>query len=62
MVTKLLNLTIAQNGAAETERGHYAALDAHAGDCIGCGACEKRCPFSVPVMKNMRLAAQTFGL
>lgn len=42
-------------------RQHYKALAAHGSDCIGCGCCEKRCPFGVQVMKNMQRAAAIFG-
>lgn len=60
-VTKFLNLAKAQGQVPETVREHYAVLAAHGGDCVGCGACEKRCPFGVPVRENMAQAAQTFG-
>ena len=60
-VTKFLNLTRAQGMVPETVREHYAVLPHHAGECIACGACEKRCPFQVPVVENMRQAAQVFG-
>ena len=40
---------------------HYRSLDAHASDCVECGSCEKRCPFGVPVIENMRKAAELFG-
>ena len=60
-VTKFLNLTIAQKSIPETVREHYAALKHHAGECIQCGACEKRCPFGVKIRENMKLAAKTFG-
>lgn len=58
MVTKFLNLAKAQGGVPETVREHYAALSHHAGECA---ACEKRCPFHVPVMEHMRQARETFG-
>ncbi|MCL2512542.1 MAG: aldo/keto reductase [Oscillospiraceae bacterium] len=29
-------------------------------ECTGCGSCESRCPFGVPVIKNMREAAKLF--
>lgn len=60
-VTKFLNLTKAQGMVPETVREHYAVLPHHAGECVACGACEKRCPFQVPVVENMRQAAQVFG-
>ncbi len=44
----------------ETVREHYAVLPHRGGECIACGACEKRCPFGVPVMENMRRAAEVF--
>lgn len=40
---------------------HYRALAAHASDCVACGECERRCPFSVAVIDNMRRAASVFG-
>ncbi len=60
-VTKFLNLTRAQNGVPETVREHYKVLAHKAGECVGCGACEKRCPFKVAVIENMRQAAAVFG-
>lgn len=61
MVTKLLNLCKAQGEVPETVREHYNVLKATAADCIACGACEKRCPFSVPIIENMKQAKETFG-
>lgn len=60
-VTKFLNLAKAQGAVPETVREHYAALRAHAGDCIACGACEKRCPFGVRIIENMKAARAVFG-
>lgn len=60
-VTKFLNLSRAQGEVPETVREHYAALARNASDCISCGACEKRCPFSVPVVENMRQAVKWFS-
>ena len=61
MVTKLYNLTKAQNEIAETVREHYAALPSHASDCVKCRACEKRCPFNVKIVENINSAKKTFG-
>ncbi len=60
-VTKFLNLTKAQGGVPETVAQHYSVLTAHGGDCIACGACEKRCPFGVKIRENMVKARDTFG-
>ena len=60
-VTKFLNLSKAQKAVPETVREHYEVLAHHAGECISCGACETRCPFSVSIMENMKQAAEMFG-
>lgn len=60
-VTKFLNLAKAQGEVPETVREHYAALPHKAGECIGCGACQKRCPFGVSVIANMDAACEIFG-
>lgn len=39
----------------------YNALASHASDCVECGSCEERCPFSVEVRRNMKAAAALFG-
>lgn len=59
-VTKFLNLCRAQGEIPETVREHYAALPRKAGACVGCGACEQRCPFGVPAVENMAQAAKLF--
>lgn len=41
---------------------HYRSLSAHGADCIACGSCEEKCPFSVPVIDNMERAVELFGL
>ena len=60
-VTKFLNLTKTQKMVPETVAQHYSVLKAHGGDCIGCGSCEKRCPFEVPIRENMKAAKAVFG-
>lgn len=59
-VTKFLNLAVAQGEVPETVREHYGVLSNFAGECVQCGACEKRCPFGVPIMENMKRAAALF--
>lgn len=60
-VTKFLHLAEAQEEIPETVKEHYAVLKHHAGDCIKCGACEKRCPFGVEIRENMDSAVKVFG-
>ena len=59
--TKFLNLAQAQKELPETVREHYKVLEHHAGECVQCGACEKRCPFGVEVRENMKQAVKVFG-
>lgn len=62
-VTKYLDIAAADPAAAEKGAGaHYRALTAYGSDCIGCGSCQRKCPFSVHVMENMEKAARIFGL
>ena len=60
-VTKFLNLAKAQGSLPETVREHYEVLPHKAGECVSCGACEKRCPFGVAVIENMQQAKKIFG-
>jgi len=39
---------------------HYRALERHGSDCIACRSCEERCPFSVPIVLNMKKATALF--
>ncbi len=40
---------------------HYANLEKKAGDCIGCGHCDSRCPFHVGQMERMQAIRAYFG-
>ncbi len=61
-VNKYLNLALAgKDGVPETVREHYLLLQNHASDCVGCGACEKRCPFEVAIIEKMQQAVEIFG-
>ena len=57
----IMNLALAQGTVPETVREHYALLEHHAGECIGCWACESRCPFEVSIVENMARAEKIFG-
>ena len=62
MVNKLADLAAMQPEVPESVRSHYQDLRVHASDCIGCGGCEKRCPFGVPVRQRMKNTQTLFGL
>ena len=41
----------------------YSRSFAHKrGECIACGSCEDRCPFSVKVINNMEMATKFFEI
>ena len=40
---------------------HYRSLPASGMDCIACGNCEEKCPFSVPIIENMERASELLG-
>lgn len=42
-------------------RSHYMSLDHRGSDCIECGNCEIRCPFGVPIIKNMAEVEKLLG-
>ena len=39
----------------------YNALDKYASECIGCGVCETRCPYGLPIRQKLKKAAEIFG-
>ena len=39
----------------------YDALEKKASDCIGCGVCETRCPYNLPIRQMLKEAAAAFG-
>ncbi len=41
-------------------RERYANLDKNASDCIGCGVCETRCPYDLPIRDMMKRVAELF--
>ncbi|MCQ2480214.1 MAG: aldo/keto reductase [Clostridia bacterium] len=45
----------------ELAREHYLTLHKTASDCIKCGHCNKRCPFSVKQMERMAKINEYFG-
>jgi predicted aldo/keto reductase-like oxidoreductase len=61
VVTRCLDVASAvPSGIPPRIAEQYAALPARGSDCVDCGACEARCPFSVKIIDNMRRAAAVF--
>ena len=52
---------LSRYGLADWAKDRYNALPAKASDCIGCGACEDRCPYQLPIRKMLKTAAEHFG-
>lgn len=46
---------------ADWARARYEGTAVKASACIGCGACETRCPYELPIREKLRAAARTFG-
>ena len=61
MVNKLYDLATMQDFVPDTVRAHYEGLEAHASDCIGCKACEERCPFGVKIAERMADSGKIFN-
>lgn len=58
LINKYYDLSVAGDALA---RDHYANLEKKAGDCIGCGHCDGRCPFHVRQTERMRTIQKYFG-
>lgn len=59
-VNKLLDQAEVDGRVSPELQKEYDSMPHKASECFGCGACERRCPFSVPVREQMNKAAKTF--
>ena len=48
-------------GLADWAKARYDAMQYHAGSCVQCGACEKRCPYNLPIRDMLGKVADLFG-
>jgi len=61
-VNKYLDIAVLdEKNIPPSVASHYRSLEHRASECTACGSCEERCPFSVPVISNMKRAAGLFG-
>jgi len=59
LVNKYYDLALAGDAMAVE---HYRTLEKNADDCIGCGHCDNRCPFSVKQSERMQEIRSYMGL
>lgn len=59
LINKYYDLTLAGDNLA---KDHYMNLEKTAKDCISCGHCNNRCPFSVDQMNRMKEIKEYFGV
>ena len=60
-VNKYADLAAMHDEVPEGIGSHYRELELTAADCTGCGDCEQRCPFDVPIAEKMAQTAELFG-
>ena len=48
-------------GLGDWAKQRYAAMAKKAGDCVGCGVCETRCPYQLPIREMLRRCKAEFG-
>ena len=51
---------LSRYGLGDWAKSRYGAMAKHASDCVGCGICETRCPYNLPIRQMMKVAAIKF--
>ena len=52
---------LSRYGLEDWARTRYNGFAKTASDCIGCGVCETRCPYNLPIREMLKRAAKAFG-
>ena len=52
---------LSRYGLEEWAKKRYFGMSKIASDCIGCGVCETRCPYNLPIRQMMKEVAAKFG-
>lgn len=53
---------LSRYGLGDWAKERYDGMDKHASDCVGCGVCETRCPYNLPIREMLKKAAEKFGV
>lgn len=48
-------------GLGDWAKDRYSSMAVKASACIGCGVCETRCPYNLPIREMLKTAAERFG-
>ncbi len=48
-------------GLADWAKSRYATMEKTAKDCVGCGTCETRCPYELPIREMLKKVAVDMG-
>ena len=52
---------LSRYGLESWARSRYDSMEKTASDCIGCGVCETRCPYELPIRNMLERVAERFG-
>ena len=52
---------LARYGLGDWAKQRYAGMAKKAGDCVGCGVCETRCPYQLPIREMLARCKEEFG-
>ncbi|MBR5538284.1 MAG: aldo/keto reductase [Clostridia bacterium] len=52
---------LSRYGLGDWAKARYGAMSKHASDCIGCGVCETRCPYNLPIREMLKNVTEKFG-
>lgn len=52
---------LSRYGLGDWAKSRYNAMAKHASDCIGCGVCETRCPYNLPIREMLKNVTEKFG-
>ena len=57
----VLECYLQRYGLGDWAKQRYAGMAKKAGDCIGCGVCEARCPYQLPIRQMLARCKEEFG-